>query len=166
MRKYLNDSLYGEKFIDKLWIYEVRERVLYAEHSPSRALWTGWQLSMWVAKSNCKPSWVTGFPSPTATLKELCNHLLHLKCASVSSHCHFSCVGEGSQHSVSKKHLLSQYSELQVIVSTRVWPWIITSEFGGILNSSFSRFLPKKHRCCSYFQSLAISFPSPSWISL
>lgn len=67
---------------------------------------------------------------------------------------------------VSKKCLLSQYAKLRVIVSTRVWPCIITSEFGQIFNSGFPGILSKRQHCCSYFQSLLISLPFPSWVSL
>lgn len=56
-----------------------------------------------------------------------------------------------------KSAWLNQYSKLPVIVSTRVWPWIQTPEFGGILNSGLPRFLSKRQHCVKYFQSLVIS---------
>lgn len=42
-------------------------------------------------------------PSPAWVLKGTCNHVLHLKFASASSWCYFSCVGEGGQHSLLPK---------------------------------------------------------------
>lgn len=42
-------------------------------------------------------------PSPAWVLKGLCNPVLHLKFASASSWCCFSCVGEGGQPSLFPK---------------------------------------------------------------